>query len=221
MTPHLLQRLSPVLGLDCHRIVVLHLRQTHFGKDEGDDEHHNAQYDVGQSHISQAVATVLEEKLPHCESSKQAAHSIERLREIQTTRGRLACSQLCHIRISSCLQEGQSAANDKECEEEGIESGGLGGWHEEQRANTEEDKSEHHAPAIAKAIDEETGGDSHQEIAHVGGDLNERRLCDRDVQLVLEMFVEHIENSTGKSPEKEECGYEYERHQIVGAVRAE
>ena len=82
-----------------------------------------------------------------------------------------------------------------------------------------EQQSEHYASTIAEAIDKQSCRDSHQEVAHIGGNLYERRLGDRDVHLVLEVLVEHIQDGTGKSPKKEECGNQYERHHVVGAVR--
>ena len=40
------------------------------------------------------------------------------------------------------------------------------------------------------------------------------------MHLVLEMLVQNVENSSGKSPKEEESGNQYERHRIVGAVHS-
>jgi hypothetical protein len=50
------------------------------------------------------------------------------------------------------------------------------------------------------AVDEPACGNRHQEIAEIGGDLDQGRLGDGDIQGILEVLVEHIQDRPCKSP---------------------
>ena len=200
MLPHLAQRLTTIFRSLIEPVVMFDLGEVDPREDGGDDEYHDAKDDIRRGHTGILVA---EEELPHSECGKEATHAVERLRQVQTTRGRLARSQLCDIRIGCRLEEHESDADDEQREEKGTEGAGLGTGHEEQRADAEEQQSEDHAPAVAEAIDEEACRNGHQEVAEIGGHLDHRRLGDGDVHLVLEVLVEHIENGSGEAPEEE------------------
>ena len=102
------------------------------------------------------------------------------------------------------LKEHESAADDEERSEIGVEGAGLRPGNEEQGADAKEQQTEHHAQAVATAVDEPARRDGHDEIAQIGGHLDERRLGDADVERVLEMLVEHIEDGAGEAPQEEE-----------------
>lgn len=47
------------------------------------------------------------------------------------------------------------------------------------------------------------GRQSHEEITQIGGYLNESRLRNGNVHVVLKMLVQHIQDGSCKSPEEE------------------
>ena len=149
MLPHLTQRLSTIFRSLIETIVVLDLWEVHPREDGGDDEHHDTQDDIRNGHAG-TLAT--EKELTNGKSGEEATQTIERLREVETARSGLLGTQLSDIRISCRLEEDESHADDEQRKEEGAEGAGLGTGHEEQRADAEEQQSEHHAPAIAHAI---------------------------------------------------------------------
>ena len=71
-------------------------------------------------------------------------------------------------------------------------------------SQSEQEESAYHATAVALAVNEQSGGDCHEEVTQIGGHLYESRLCDTDVERILEMLVEHIENSACETPHEEE-----------------
>ena len=72
------------------------------------------------------------------------------------------------------------------------------------RAEGEQDESGYHSLTVAVTVDEQSGRYSHDEISEISHDLNQRGLRDVDVKLVLEMFVQHVENGSRKSPHEEQ-----------------
>ena len=81
-----------------------------------------------------------------------------------------------------------------------MERAGLSTGNKQQGANAEQQQTEHHAAPIAEAVDEQSGRDGQQEVAQIGRHLDKRRLGDGDVQLVLEMLVQHVKDGARESP---------------------
>ena len=194
--------------------LVAYLRQPDAGEDHGYYEHDDAENGVGQHHLAARVVAG-EEKLAHDERGGKRAEAIERLREVEAARGCGRVAKLGDIRVGRRLEKHQSAPYDEERAQVGVERAGLGAGDEEQRADAKEHQAEDDAGAVAVAVDEPAGGNGHDEIAEVSGDLDERRLRHGNVERVLEVLVEHVENGAGEAPEEEEGGYEDERQDIL------
>lgn len=60
-----------------------------------------------------------------------------------------------------------------------------------------------------------TGRQSHEEIAQIGGHLNESRLRKGNVHVVLKVLVQHIQDSSCKSPEEEKGCNNDKRNKIL------
>ena len=82
------------------------------------------------------------------------------------------------------------------------------------RNAAEKHQSEDHTTTIAIAIDEDARRYRHEEIAKIGGDLNQGGVSDTDMQSILEVLVEYIQNGTSEAPQKEERRNENERDKI-------
>ena len=122
------------------------------------------------------------------------------------------------IGVGRGFEEGESAPDDEEAAEEEGEGHDLRAGNEEQRADAVENKAEQHAGAVAEAANEGTGGQRHEEITAVDHNLDESRFGFAQVQCVLEIFIQHIENAVGETPQKEEGGDQKKRGQIVAPV---
>ena len=201
------------LRLVFRRLLVLDFRQIDTGEHHGDGKHQNAQDGIRYDHIA-ALLRIIEEELTDAEGGKDAAQTIERLREVQSAGSGLPGTQFGNVWIGGCFEEHQSASDDEEAEEEGREAAYRCPRNKEDGAQTEEQEAEHHAPAITILIDEEARRYSHEEITQIGSYLNQGRLGDTDVQGILEVLVEHIENGTREAPQEEERRDENERDKI-------
>ena len=100
------------------RLHVLDFRQINTGEHHGDGKHQNAQDDIRYDHIA-ALLGIIEEELSDAEGGKDAAQTIERLREIQSAGSGLPGTQFGNVWVGGCFEEHQSASDDKEAEEEG------------------------------------------------------------------------------------------------------
>ena len=188
------------------------------GEDDGNEQHQRTEDGVGQDDA--AAALRVEEELSDGEGGEKRAQSVERLREVQSAGGCLWCSKLRNVWIGRRFEERQSASDDEEADEEGIERADVRARYEEERTGSEEAETEDDAAAIAPAVDEQSGRYGHEEVAQIGCHLDERRLRDGDVQLVLEVLVENVEDGSCESPEEEECGNKHKRHHVADAVSA-
>ena len=108
------------------------------------------------------------------------------------------------VGIGGCLQKHQPAAYHEECQQESPECACLDAGYHQQRPRPEEQQTQNYAASVAIAVDKQARGDGHQEVAQIGGHLDERRLGDADVHLVLQMLVEYIEYGARKSPQEEQ-----------------
>ena len=100
------------------RLLVLDFRQIDTGEHHGDGKHQNAQDGIRYDHIA-ALLRIIEEELTDAEGGKDAAQSIERLREVQSAGSGLPGTQFGNVWIGGCFEEHQSASDDEEAEEEG------------------------------------------------------------------------------------------------------
>ena len=192
---------------------MLDFRQIDTGEHHGDGKHQNAQDGIRYDHIA-ALLRIIEEELTDAEGGKDAAQTIERLREVQSAGSGLPGTQFGNVWIGGCFEEHQSASDDEEAEEEGREAAYRCPRNKEDGTQTEEQEAEHHAPAITILIDEDARRYSHEEITQIGSYLDQGRLGDTDVQGILEVLVEHIENGTREAPQEEERRDENERDKI-------
>ena len=122
------------------------------------------------------------------------------------------------IGVGRGFEEGESATDDEEAAEEEGEGHDLRAGNEEQRADAVENETEQHTGAVAEATNEGAGGQGHEEITAVDHDLDESRFGFAQVQCVLEIFIQHIENAVGETPQKEKGGDEEKRGEIVVPV---
>ena len=106
------------LRLVFRRLLVLDFRQIDTGEHHGDGKHQNAQDGIRYDHIA-ALLRIIEEELPDAEGGKDAAQTIERLREVQSAGSGLPGTQFGNVWIGGCFEEHQSASDDEEAEEEG------------------------------------------------------------------------------------------------------
>ena len=159
---------GPVGSMGPIRLMGLmnHFRQLHSREDQGYQQHQDAHDAVGHGHIARAA--LLEQELAYQQRRHEAAHAVERLRQVQSARCRLLRAQLGDVGVGRRLQERQAAAYDEQRSEEGIERVAR---YEGQGTQSEERQSEDDAAAVAIAVDEDAGGDGHQEIAQIGGHL--------------------------------------------------
>ena len=104
--------------LPFRRLLVLDFRQIDTGEHHGDGKHQNAQDGIRYDHIA-ALLRIIEEELTDAEGGKDAAQSIERLREVQSAGSGLPGTQFGNVWIGGCFEEHQSASDDEEAEEEG------------------------------------------------------------------------------------------------------
>ena len=209
--PQLSQLLQASLVLGS--IIVLDLGQVNSREHHGYGEHHKAQNSIRNGHVS-AFRRIAKEELPHGKRGEETTQAVERLREIESAGGCLAGSQLGHIGVGCHFEEHKSAADDEEGDKEGSKRPHLGSWDEQQRPQAEEQQPCDNAFAIAPTVDEEPGGNGQQEIADIGGHLDERRLRDGDVHRVLEMLVQHVEDGAREAPKEEQRGDEDEGNHV-------
>ena len=112
------------------------------------------------------------------------------------------------------VQTVSAATDDEEAKQEGIETAHRCSGDEEDGSQAKEQEAEHHTTAIAIPIYKYTRRYRHEEIAQIGGYLNERRVRNADMKCILEMLVEHIEDGTREAPQEEERRDENERDKI-------
>lgn len=90
----------------------------------------------------------------------------------------------------------------------------LAGY-EQQRPDTIEQQAEHDSFPVAEPVDEKPGRNGHNEIAHIHGGLNQRRVSLGYFQQFLEMLVQHVKNRMSESPQKEQGSQQYKRQQVL------
>ena len=183
-------------------------------EDYGYGKHQDTQDGIRHHHIATFLG-IIEEKLTDAERGEDAAQSIKRLGQIEATCRRLLAAQLGDIRIGSRLQEHQSATDDEQACQEGIKATYRSSGDKQQGTDAEKHQSEDHTTTIAIAIDKDARRYRHQEIAQIGGYLNQGGVSDTDMQSILEVLVEHIQNGTSEAPQKEERRYQHKRNEII------
>ena len=128
---------------------------------------------------------------------------------------RLLAAQLGDIGIGCRLQEHQSATDDEQAKQKGIETAYRSTGDKQQGTDAEKHQSEDHTTTIAIAIDEDARRYRHQEITQIGGYLNQGGVSDTEMQSILEVLVEHIQNGTSEAPQEKERRYQYKRNKII------
>ena len=191
--------------------------QTNAREHEGDGDDHDADEQIGHGDVGR-LALFGEEKVAAGHRSEDPAQTVEGLREIDALFAVFGVAEHGDIGVGRGLEEGESATDDEEAAEEEGEGHNLRAGNEEQRPNAVEDKAEQHAGTVAVAANEGAGRQRHEEISAVDHGLDVGRLGFAEVQRVLEVLVQHIENAVGESPQKEECGDQKERGQVVVPV---
>lgn len=164
--------------------------------------------------------------LPRFRKQKQTAYqrsadpsqSVERLSQVDAAFCRLRFSQYGHIRIGGSFQTSQSAADNKERKQEELKTHDPFSRNEEQGTDAVQQQSCKHSCPVAVAPDNVSGRQGHQEIPSVHHRLNQGRSCPGDSQCILKMLVQYVQNTVGKSPQKEQGSDQNKRQQKVLAV---
>ena len=77
----------------------------------------------------------------------------------------------------------------------------------------EQAQAQQDAPLVAVSFHEGSRRQGHQEVGDVGHKLDQSALGLRHGEDALEMFIQHVEHSVGKSPQEKEAGDKHEGEQ--------
>ena len=196
---------ADVVSFAVHFLLVGYLGQTHPHKSQGGQQYNHTHHGVREGHIAAGPFVLVGKQEDSCQNrGKDASHSVERLGKIQAAGCSFLRPQFRDIRIGGRFQEGQSASDDEQGEQKEIKRHPMLSGNEQQGADAIQQQSQYHAPAVSVTVDEQSGGDGHDEITHVHRSLNHGRVGTGDGEQFLKMLVQHIQNGMGKSPQEKE-----------------
>src|SRR6185437_11234220 len=93
------------------------------------------------------------------------------------------------------------------------------GRQEPKTAEGNEQEAENDAALVTEFARQEAGGQRHDGVAHVMGELHPGRLRLGQVQLVLKMFVHRVDHPVAKSPNEEKRGNQEKREGNGSSIR--
>src|SRR5262249_13384560 len=134
--------------------------------------------------------------------------SVERLRQVETSLGRLRIAQQRDVRIRGRLEKPETARDDEHRSQEEWKARHQRRWNNEQRPRGEEPEPAQNRELVATPADDSGGRHGHQEIGAEVRRLQPRRPRSRDVERLLKVLVEHVEKAVRQTPEKKEAGDE-------------
>ena len=217
VTPERAGSFSAGLYLRFCRLVHADLRQPDPGEEKSHQQHDNPDDGI-RSRDASAFPVFRKQKQTAYQRSADPSQSVERLSQVDAAFCRLRFSQYGHIRIGGSFQTSQSAADNKEREQEELKTHDPFSRNEEQGTDAVQQQSCKHSCPVAVAPDNVSGRQGHQEIPSVHHRLNQGRARAGNFQCILKMFVQHIQNAVCHSPQKKEGSNQNKRNQETLSV---
>ena len=165
----------------------------------------------------QGMKTRLNEIHGH-EHAQQGTHRIERLGQVQTTRGRLLGTHGENVWVTTGLQEGKAAGQNEIGYQERIILACHLGREEEEGTERIQPQPQQDTGFVGKAADEHGRRESHGEITAVKGYLHQRTVGGAHAENLGKCLDHRIGNVVGEAPKGKTGGYQNKRNQIVDSV---
>ena len=116
----------------------------------------------------------------------------------------LLVTELGDVGVAVRLERGGTSGDDERGDEEQAERGGVGGRHRDDGADHEQGEAGDDASLVAILLGNRAGRNGHDEVSAVVGDLHERGLGRRQLEVVRDRGVQRADQVHGQAPDEEQ-----------------
>lgn len=192
---------------------LAHLREPGAEEQDSDGGTGAGDREVDVLDVGQVVLVASgEEELGGDEGSDETGDTVPRLTELESGRGRGWVTDDDGVRVGGSLEGGETTGDDQSTGEEPtvrgepvVEAGEVSSRPEEDRAEGVEAQSHDDGELVSLSLEDLCGDWREEEVSTAKvHDLETGGLQPADLQDILEVLVEHIEQTVGETPEEEE-----------------
>lgn len=196
-----------MIGAACRFALHGHFRQFDSGKACCHHKHDDGENGVGHHDACGRCALASAARTEEKQSAKQCPHhatqTVERLRNVESScRGGWTAEQR-DIGVGCSFEQHKPAPYDKQRQQDKLKCAYSHGWQKQKCAYGKQQQAGNHAGACAEAAYEQSGWQCSEEICQINHGLHECRACFAHIEYELVVLVEHIENGSCSSPQKE------------------
>ena len=180
------------------------------GAPDGDGEQDHADGDEAVDDLNRAGRAAqglgrrrAEEDRAADQGAEEDAQGIERLGQVQPLRGLGRIAQDVDVGVGAGLQDAQAGGENEHRADEGQEGARARRRDEQQGADGGDRQTRHDAELVAARVQQHARRDRQQQIGPEIGDLQPGAVGLADAQRLLEMLVQHVQQTIGQTPDQE------------------